>query len=333
MDVQLLTECDRILTSCGRPVMPRGAAWVDVPYKMQYQKFLQGQTLAPGSSPVSTEEKIVDTEVPFVCFGVSAIAQPYTPGAVYWRLRLPTGRFLHSKQCAITEVGGFGSYRYWFDQPIVCEPGSKFYITVDSLTQSPTLAAGVSIVFEGGLRHTVRGAPADVSATAIKEACAAMARYRQNPNGNIMAPEWRLGNQCHPETPKGMVDEAFEYVTPLASLVPVPWTGEIVPNVLFPIQGSSDFIGRFFSTQSPSTTGGSATGTIAVRIRTDTGYELTDGFTIASAISTVLFPSLPLNAAGALYIDYMVVDGAGTANAVMNVQTVLCGVKRKRAAY
>jgi len=328
MDIRLLSECDRVLTSCGRPKMPQGTAWVDIPYKISFQQFLQGQTLAPASSPVSTVERIVDTEVPFICYGILGYGQPNTPGSLYWRLRLPTGRFLHSKETAFTEGGaGFGSYEYYFDAPVECPPGSKFYITIDSLVNNANVATGLSLVFDGALRYPIAGQAAGVP-TQNAELCAMLARYTQNPNQNILAPEWRLGNQAYPETPAGYKDSQFWYVTPSANLVAVPWTGQIVPNVQFPIEATSDFCGRFLSFQEVAHTG-TAAGTLAVRIRTDTGYELTDGFTIASAISTVLFPSLRLNAGGSLFIDYMIVDGSGGAGEVVNIQTVLGGAKRR----
>lgn len=329
MDIRLLSECDRVLTSCGRPKMPKGVAWVDIPYKMTYQKFLQGQTLAPGVPPVSTEERIVDTEVPFVCYGISAFGQPATAGALYWRLRMPNGRFLQSKETAFTEAGDFGSWKYYFDQPIECAPGSKFFVTIDSLVNNPDTATGLSLVFEGALRYPIAGKATGVP-TQNAELCAALQRYTQNPNQNILAPEWRLGSQCYAETPAGFQDDQFWYGTPLSNLVAVPWTGQIVPNVPFPIQATSDFVGRFLAFVVASNTG-SAAGTLAVRIRTDTGYEVTDGFTLASAISTVLFPGLRLNGGGALFIDYMVVDGSGGVGDVLNVYTLLGGVKRRGA--
>ena len=326
MDIRLLSECDRVLTSCGRPKMPKGVAWIDIPYHITYQKFLAGQTIAPTSTPVVTEERIVNTEVPFICYGISGFGQPATPGALYWRLRLPTGRFLQSKETAFSEAGsGFGSYRYYFDQPVECQPGSKFFITIDSLVNNATTATGLSLVFHGALRYPMAG-DANGVPTASAERCANLARYTQNPNQNILAPEWRLGGQCYPETPAGMKDYQFWYSTPMNNLVAVPVSGAITPNVNFPIQATSDFIGRFLSFATISASEG-ASGTLAVRIRTDTGYELTDGFTVASEISSVIFPGLRLNAGGALFIDYMVVDGAGSGN--LNIQTVLGGVKRR----
>lgn len=329
MDIRLLSECDRVLTSCGRPKMPKGTAWVDLPYKMTYQKFLQGQTLAPAVSPVTTEERIVDAEVPFVVYGISAFGQPATPGSLYWRLRLPNGRFLQSKNTAFTEAADFGSWRVFFDQPVECEPGSKFYVTIDSLVNNPDTATGLSLVFEGALRYPIAGNAVGVP-TQSPELCAALKRYTQNPNQNMLAPEWRLGSQCYPETPAGFRDSQFWYGTPAANLISVPWTGQIVPNVVFPIEATSDFVGRFLTFMVVSATGG-ATGTLAVRIRTDTGYEMTDGFTIASAISAPVFPGLRLNGGGALFIDYMVLDGAGAAGGMLNVYALLGGVKRRGA--
>ena len=71
-------------------------------------------------------------------------------------------------------------------------------------------------------------------------------------------------------------------------------------------------------------------GLLAVRIRTDEGYEMTDGFTLAGPISNALFPELIIKAGGGLYIDYQVLDGTGAATDTLNIQPILGGVKRWR---
>jgi len=330
VNLSLLSQCDRVLSGCGRPVAPKGMGWVDLPYGLQYQKFLPGQTISPGSSPVTTEEKVVSTEAPFLCKSIQTFVQPETNGAVYWRLRFPNGRFLQSQTCAITPSANFGSYRLYLDKPVECEPGSKFYVTVDGLTQNAANATGVSVLLEGCLRYPLKGNPCG-AVQCLPDEVIKQARYTLDPNQNILAPEWRLGNQCYPETPAGYKDSFFEYCTNVNSLVAVPWTGEIVANVNFPLDSVSDFVGRSMSVNVLSTTG-SAAGLIAIRMRTSTGYELTDGFTLAAPISNVMFPELPLPALGGLYIDFMVVDGSGTSNSTMNVQFVLSGVKRRRVS-
>ena len=330
MDIALLSQCDRVLTNCGRPVMPAGVGWVDMPYGIQYQQFLPGQTLQPGSSPIATTEKVVNTPVPWMLKRIMGYGQPPTNGAVYWHLRLPTSRFLQSRTCAVTPAFNTGSYSLSLGAPIECPPGSKFFVTTDGITNNASEATGLSLLLDGCLRYPVKGNPC--GAPAITDSCR-VERYTLDPNQNILAPEWRLGNQCYDETPPGYRDEFFQFCTPVPSLVQVPWTGQIVSDVRFPIDPMADFIGRLtFMQKIASITGTITAGQLAVRVRTDTGYELTDGFTLAKPIERSLFPSLPLRAGGYLSIDYMVVDGAGTTNSVYNVQTILAGVKRRRSS-
>lgn len=327
MNLELLSECDRVLNICGRPSLPQGAGigYVDIPYGIQFQKFVLG-TGGGNAFPISTTNVEVDTPVPFVFTSFQAFAPAGTTGKVNWRLRLPNGRFLHSA----STPGGLsrGSFRYTLQKPLECSPKQFFQITFDGITDLVTNAAALTVLLEGVLRFPIRGADC-VAETAEK----IPPRY---PFGekrqNIIAPEWRLGNQCHAETPDGYRDEPYTACTPLSNLIAVSAAGGVVPNVVFGLDPSCDFVMRFFQPVVNSSSDGASTGTLAVQVRDDSGYSYTDGFLPVTQLYTV-FPEWWIRSQGkkaALYIDYQAVDTTGTGNLL--VQTLIGGVKRRRVA-
>lgn len=317
MKVELITEADRVLNACGRPIPGAGAGWVEIPKGILYAKYL-----AAGVAP-TTEERLVETPVPFLLKAIQGFQNPPTLDAVLWRLRFPDGSDFQSRNATCSEGLDYGSFRLAIDPPVLCDPGSRFWVTVDGLTNNSSNATSLNLVLEGVLRYSIRGGAACGVAPALRP------RYVRDQNQNILAPEWRLGNQCYPETPVGFFDKPYTYATPLVSLVQVPWTGVIVPGVKFPMESDTEFVARSFATVTNSATGGS-TGNVAVRIRRDDGYEVTDGFTLARRISGPMFPELPIKPHGALYIDYQVFGGLGAVGGVLLVQTFVSGVKRRR---
>jgi len=321
---EFVSECDKVLSSCGRLVSPPGVGFVDIPVGLQYQKFL------PQGSADSTEEKLVETPAPFILKAFQAYATPASVGATYWRLRLPNGRFLHSATLAASEEFDIGSFRQTIDPPLECQPGGRFFFTTDGL-----LAAGVdvsiTVILEGVIRYTLKGdAGGCGQPVGPNEPWASMARFTLDANQNLMAPEWRLGGQCYPETPAGCRDEVFTYLVPSSNAISVPCDGTVVANQPMFIGSDTDFVVRrldFLTNFAPL-----AGGLLYVRIRDHSGYEITDGFCNAARISTVLFPSYWLKSSGrggALFYDLMIVDGGGT---TCSIQPVASGVKRRRVA-
>ena len=319
MDLQTLSECDQVLNSCGRPSLPQGGGigYVDIPYGIQFQKFQVGTT-------ITTTNVNVDTPVPFIFRSFQAFVPAGITGTVNWRLRLPNGRFLQSS----TTPGGLsrGSFREVMQGPLECQPKSFFQVTFDSVLGSVSNAAALTVLLEGALRFSVRGAdcaPGQVESIPP--------RYTLDKRQNILAPEWRLGNQCYVETPAGYQDEPFAMVTPLSNLITVPVSGAVVPNIAFALDPTCDFVARFFQPVINSTDLG-GTGTLAVQVRDDAGYSYTDGFLPITQIYTV-FPEWWIRSQGrksALYIDYQAVDTTGSGN--LFVQTLFGGVKRRRVS-
>jgi hypothetical protein len=317
---EFLTECDRVLSNCGRIQSPPGAGWVDFPTGLQYAKFL------PSGSPASTEQKLIETPVTFVLKAFQAYAQPASVGAVYWRLRLPNGHFFESTVNCVDESYNNGSFRQTFEPHIECQPGDRLFITVDGLLEAGTDVA-VTVLFEGALRYTLKGESAGCAAPVL-QGLPALFRLG-DPNLNPLAPEWRLGNQCYPETPPGYRDYAYIYLLQSQSAVSLVPDGSVIANQPLLIGSDSDFVARGLNFL--TTSKGGASGTLYVRIRDHTGYELTDGFCQAGRISTVLFPELWIHSAGlggALFYDYTFADGNSTGNFL--IQPVVHGVRRLR---
>jgi hypothetical protein len=256
--------------------------------------------------------------------GSGVIASP-----VNWRLRFPDGRYWNSQNAP--GPFSFGSFRYVFQQPVECPPKSKLWVTLDGQTNQWTNAGGMSAVFEGLLRYPIQGNPCG-QGCAVDEAELALPRYQQDRNGNILAPEWRLGNQCYPETPRGYRDEAFTYAGFLSNVIPVPWTGQIVANQQLPFESLCDFVIRRLGFAQISATSGAA-GNLAVRIFDYTGYEITAGFTPLGYGMFPLFPECWVKGEAktpSLFIDYQMLDGSGGGGGVINVQPIFGGVKRRR---
>ena len=325
MTPELLTQQDLILSSCGRPLMPVAHAWVDLPYGIPYNRFALGGS--PG--PVFNDEVIADTPVPFLLKAM----QIYVPlgtntgllsSPVFWRLRFPDGHYWNSADAQ--GAFSFGSFRYVFQQPVECQPKTKFWITVDG--SSWINAGGISVVFEGCLRYPLKGNPCGQCLT-IDQAELALPRYQQDRNGNILGPEWRLGNQCYPETPQGYRDQPFTYAGFLSDTVTVPTTGVVIANQQLPLESLCDFVIRWLGFAEISAAGG-AGGNLAVRISDDSGYELTDGFTPLGFGMFPLFPECWVKGQGktpSLFVDYMILDGSGTS---FQVQPIFGGVKRRK---
>jgi hypothetical protein len=320
MKVELLTEADRVLSNCGRVVAPSGLGWVDIPKGLQYQKYLAD------NAADTTEEKVVDTPVPFILKSFQGFGQPGAKGAVYFQIRFPSGRFVESRICPISESVSYGSYREYLDPPVECQPGSRFWITLDGLLQAGTDVA-LTLLFEGVLRYTIKGSAGCVSPVSLGSPWAKMPRYVMDGNQNIEAPEWRLGTQQW-ATPSGYRDEVYWLTATSPNFVAVPIDGSVVQAAL-DLDYGGDFIARYVRFYViPNASG--ITGTPYVRIRRDDGYEVTDGFVNATRINTVMFPGLPLKSGTALIIEYMLVDAGGALGSTLTIQPVFGGLRRRK---
>jgi len=167
------------------------------------------------------------------------------------------------------------------------------------------------------------------------QALEARPRYLCTPNQNIMAPEYRLGNQCTPETPDGYRDEPFTFFSPLVN---IPAGGE-VDNVAVLVPGQDKVVVRKITSYVTLSNGGFFA-IPTMQIRLPNGYSMTGGDMIPCASDfdflpyvwqLPVFPMLDLFAGDRLILDFadMLVSGAGE-DSFSQILVEFDGIKRRK---
>ena len=338
---QLLRQCDMVLSKCGRPMMPPGVRCIDIPKKFLYQNYLALPTNFGGANPYpadTNEAKEIAADTKFVLKAMSGLPwqNPSYPDLLYMQIMYPSGRVMQNRLADISTDCGFGSGRAVFDDPILCDPGSKFFITLDTSISgdfhsggSGTIPVQLVLLFEGALRYFLKSnnlSPAQ--RYMAKDSAAALPRFfYDSPNQNIMAPEWfvsgRDGEQCYPECPVGFRDTSFTYSN---SAVPATFNeaSPAAAQIIIPVEASDDFICRriMFAVQ-PSNIAPS----FWVRIRTSLGgSSLTNDY---MPMQTLRLPKdWQLRKGIQVYLDVFATSNGGTGTTTVYV--FLEGVKRVR---
>lgn len=144
------------------------------------------------------------------------------------------------------------------------------------------------------------------------------------PNGNILAPEFLLGNQCGPYTPPGYYDEPYTF---FSSSYGVTATAPSYSNAVG-VPGQDDVVIRRW--RAIATWPDSAAGTPVVGMRSPSGYSLTGGDLVPIDLGYwyPVFPTLVLKHGTVLVIDVGLINGSGT----VNVQIEFDAVKRRKLA-
>jgi len=154
-------------------------------------------------------------------------------------------------------------------------------------------------------------------------------RFSCWPNGNIYAPEFRLGNQCETDTPKGYEDESFNFQSgiPAGTAYVIPGGGQNYSNQVG-VPGQEDVILRRF--RAIVTWSGGATGIPLVQLRLPNGYSLTGGDQIPLNLGywIPVFPTLKLAAGTLLIID--LADSLQVDSGSINVVIEFDAVKRRK---
>ena len=319
MTPDLLQQANFVLDACGRQVPPPNTSWVDIPAHIGYSRFLNG--VAPGTEDIGGI--MHKGKVSFMLRAVTAQSLPRDTQGVYWRLRLPSGRYFQSAMTSHSMAFGFGSDRQLFTPAIEWKPGEKIFVDLDSILGGPPPASGysTSMMFEGAYRFPIPG-----NGAVLNPIDADMPRYFLNENQNILAPPSRFTPGCPSETPAGYQDEEFCYVTPTANLL-CGAPGPPVSNVALQIEPNSDFVIRQVWPYSPAATG---FGSVVVRMRRGDGYALSSNFLAINSIQGPMFKELQVHARDNFYWDAYVVDGGGGAGATITFGLYLYGVKRRK---
>jgi hypothetical protein len=134
-------------------------------------------------------------------------------------------------------------------------------------------------------------------------------RFSCWPNGNIFAPEFRLGNQCETDTPPGYEDESFTFFSGIPAGTPyiIPAGGQSYSNPVG-IPGQEDLIirrWRAITAWNAGPIGPPAFGTPVVQIRLPNGYSVTGGDQIPINLGYwyPVFPTLRVVAGTVMILD------------------------------
>jgi hypothetical protein len=317
VNIELLKQVDYCLSKCGRPVPPPGLSalylYRGIPVQIQ---------LATASSQTIVREIAGETDFELAAIQMSTTATT----ALYLQVQLPDGRFLFSNLLDITQVAGFGSFRYSLTKPLLCPPGTRFVLTFDTTLPAAGSTQPSMVLFEGADRYLLTGG----SPSKCPEARAAqMPRIFGDGNQNILAPCWQQG--FTPDPPPGFEDEIFTYASaPLGQgLGPATITigSTLSTSCNINIDLANDFEVRRFLiwvTADATVTGG----VVLCRIRLGSGYAVTDDYIdVASYIGSAPFAKdLHVEAGDQIFFDLILVDATGTGN--FQFQAFAEGLKR-----
>jgi hypothetical protein len=318
MDVQLLRQADFILSKCGRPMPPQaGVSVVYIP-----KAFLLQAVVPVQSTQTFSKEITGDTT-----WCLRAISTTVSAAlALYVQVQLPNGRYLFNGLVDVTQIGGYGSYRYLFTRELPCPAGSKVQVTLDTSTPAAAEAQPIVILAEGAYAYyltcNARGA------LSVAELASSMPRYLGTVNQNILAPCWASGEG--PRTPDGYEDARYIYSSAVVSFASVT-SGQLQSTAVLQIRQDSDFECRRFLVDIIAAAGVTA-GAVLARVRLTSGYQLTDDFIdLAKYLgSTPWAKDFHCPAGDEVVFEFLVVDGAGSG--ALTVQVHMDGVRRKVAA-
>ncbi len=305
----------------------------------------------------------------FICMGIMMQTDPVSvrikwPNGRYWNQTPSGNQFL----AGANFPQGTGGNLYALDEPVVIERGGKVAVEMSGpnvgnvdvqlwgkLRYLLKDTGGSGIVGDhtcivgypdsakpAGPPNCIVGYPVKAGATlsggAIKmiadpiEVLRSRQRFSCWPNGNIMAPEFRLGNQCETDTPPGSQDDSFTFfsgVTGTSTPTPyvIPGGGQNYSNPIA-VPGQDDVVIRRF--RAITTWSGGATGIPVVQLRLPNGYSVTGGDQIPINLGywIPVFPTLRLAAGTVLIVD--LADSLQTDSGSINVVLEFDAVKRRK---
>lgn len=358
MGLELITEADYVLNSCGRPVAPEGYKFVDLPRIIPFQ-FDTPKALEAPNPPPSQLRLTNSSNTLFICKGIGV-----KNNSVPWRIKWPNGRFFSQNPARggnqiSAGPQGVGGALLTLNNPVPIERGARVSVEQSGGFSSSSLklelwgciryllkegAAGV----EGGGAGTgvscIVGYPTiakerpgvlgkysvEMMADPI-EALKLIPRYACGPNQNIMAPEFLLGDSPSPgEVPAGYVDESFTFFSdPI-----VVGTGATNPTENFGnaviAPGHDDVVLKRWRPVSVWS-GGLVDGTPLVGMRLPNGYSITGGDLVPAVFNWMpFFPSIRLAAGTRLIVDLGQNDSTG--NGTITTIIEFDAVKRRKVA-
>lgn len=308
LDSSLLSQCDQVLSKCGRPQAPAGQAYIEIDYPILFN----GVCPANGSS-VATRE--VNAPAEWRLRDISVIQS----SNVFVRIQAPNGRFLSNYLMDAAPNAWAGSYRRAVTSDLVCQPGQKFRITLDS-TNTGTGAANVAILFGGVIRFAVNSNTPAAGSMADR-----MPRYWRNPNTNLLAPQLMLDREFQ-EVPAGMVESEFRIST-------LPITGSILTpggqtTLSLPLNSRYSWQIRRLTFEQAFAAG--VTGTLSVIPRDSSGFSLTTDYVPVSLLQFMPWAHLWEVAGGeTIFLDFRLANTTGSGAVTFSANAI---GSRRRAA-
>jgi hypothetical protein len=335
--LELLREADMILDACGRPEPPPGYNFVDLPRAFGYT--IAAVSVCVGVPFTAPSERVQNKATTLFLVEGIAIQPGSTPR---FNIRFPSGRLFNKMPTGIDGSSGgslwtptgYGSQMYK-----LCEPEP---IPADArITVSTFGGFSLYIAFWGKLRYLVAdkssarsgavsciiGYPSQAKESGGRSLAdlptmanpiprlAALPRYPcTTPNGNILAPETLLGNQCTPEVPDGRRHNSYTLVSDPITVA----TGRASNNNAVLIPGNDDVILRRVRVHTVRSDDEGSSNIPTFALRHPSGYSVTGGDQIPVAYDQqwfYLFPSVRCKAGDRLILDVSNV-GPGTSGSL-----------------
>ncbi len=300
------------------------------------------------TEPFPTQDYVANnSNTLFICKGIMIESDP-----VQIRIKWPNGRYWNQFPSGNPYAGngacfpqGTGGNLYALNEPVPIPADGKVAVEM-----SGPNGGDVNIHLWGVLRYLLKetggvgqvnqntcivGYPANAQAlTGLQmmddpiEVLKSRQRFHCWPNGNIFAPEFRLGNQCETDTPKGYVDESYTF---FSDPIVIPGAGQSYSNPVN-VPGQDDVVIRRWRAIVEWSDG--ATGNPVVQIRTPSGYSTTGGDQIPIYLGYwfPMFPTLRVIAGTRLILDVADSNLGDPTDTTITVTFEFDAVKRRKLA-
>jgi len=313
-----LQQAAAIQNKCGRRVLPpAGLEFVDLAKSYLYQVY------TPGSSQISGYRDITG-DAPFICRAISAIQDIET----FYRVQWPNGRYLSNTIMNLTPVAWAGSFRRPLTREVLCDAGSRVLITTNTILGAGA-ASNVALLFEGVSRYAI-----DKATGKIRALTSAEARYCNNPNMNILAPEMDL--DLHGSgVPAGYRQVEFRRVSQVLTFpvgVGAPNPYPLSGTVIIPSSSAYDYQLRRMEFEIAGPAG--STVTALVNPRDSSGFSLCSDFVPTNLLQNSPLPKFWCIANGTDIIFDFNLSVANPSAGTVTVQVITVGMKQfnRRAA-
>jgi hypothetical protein len=319
MNSDQLQQAAAIQTKCGRRVIPpAGLEFVDLTKSYLYQ------VSTAQASQVSGYRDITGV-APFICRAISAIQDAPT----WYRVQWPDGKYLSNTLMNLTPVCWAGSFRRALTREVILDAGSRILITTNTVLPSGQNASNVALLFEGVSRYAIDKATGKIRALTSSEA-----RYFNNPNMNILAPEMDLDLNGS-GVPVGYrqvdfrrVSQVLSFPVGLGAPNPILFSGSII----IPSSSAYDYQLRRIEFELTGPTGSYVTA--LVNPRDSSGFSLCSDFVPTNLLQNAPLPHYWCIPAGTdIIFDFnLSVANPAVGNVTVQVNTVGMKQFQRRAA-